>query len=293
MTKAVSPLEVILYAPCGSPVTTAARHVSACARERQPMLDIVGRVAKREGTEFGVHQDPLPQLPQPVLGEQLLQLRLPDEDDLQKFLLVGLEVREQPDLLEDPERQVLGLVDDEDDVAPLLDPLQQGAVDLRNQIMMALGDRGFAELGSGWRGASRISVIWVLRISAVSKRAGSSSLRKPPAERGLAAADLPDEQDEPFFFLNAIFEMLQGLLVGRAQVEKLRVRSDVERHLRETVETLIHDAGRFRERGGEKSMRQMLPARQADNLRSGQDYQLCDCAGGIRRPSSVDQSRKT
>jgi hypothetical protein len=67
-------------------------------------------------------------------------------------------------------------------------------------------------------------------------------IQKPPAERGLAAADFADQKHESLLLLDAILEVLQCLLVRRAQIEKLRVWGDVKRHLRETVETLIHDA---------------------------------------------------
>ena len=52
--------------------------------------------------------------------------------------------------------------------------------------------------------------------------------------------DLANEDDEPLFLTDAVFEVLQSLLVGGAEVEKLRVRSDVKRHLRESVVALIH-----------------------------------------------------
>ena len=50
--------------------------------------------------QFVVHQDALAELTQFLLREHLLQLRLPHQHDLQQFLPVRFQVREQPDLLE-------------------------------------------------------------------------------------------------------------------------------------------------------------------------------------------------
>jgi hypothetical protein len=69
---------------------------------------------------------------------------------------------------------------------------------------------------------------------------GVELVQEFPAQGGLAAADLADEHDEAFFLRDAVSQMLQSLQMGVAEVEKLRVRSDVERHLRKSVVALIH-----------------------------------------------------
>src|SRR5208283_5774741 len=200
-----------------------------------------------------------------------------------KLLLVGFQVRKQPDLFQDLEGQVLRLVDDEDNVASPLDPLQQGTVDLRHQIMGARSDRGFAQFGQN--GAKHLA-LGDVRVE--NERGivvgGIELVEETPAERSLAAAHLPDEQDEAFLLLHAIFEVLQGLLMRRAQIEKLRVRSDIERHLRETVESLIHDTGRISGPGKSETMQLVLPARQADNPPPGKIFN-CAIAPANRRPT--------
>jgi hypothetical protein len=61
--------------------------------------------------------DALGQLPEVAAVQHLAQLGLADQDDLQQFLLGGLEVGEQPDLLQHVGPEVLRLVDDQH-VAP-------------------------------------------------------------------------------------------------------------------------------------------------------------------------------
>ena len=69
---------------------------------------------------------------------------------------------------------------------------------------------------------------------------GVELVEEAAAEGGLAAADFTDEDDEAFFLGDPVHEVLERVLVGGAEVKKLRVRGDVEWHLREAVEALIH-----------------------------------------------------
>ena len=70
------------------------------------------------------------QLTQRRLVETVGQLGLPGEDDGQQLLGGGLDVREQPDFLEQLVRQALRLVDDERDDLALRAPLAQHALEL-------------------------------------------------------------------------------------------------------------------------------------------------------------------
>ena len=84
-----------------------------------------------------MHEDALAELAQFLARKEPLQLGLAHQDDLEQLLLVGLEVGEEAHLLEDLEGQVLGLVDDEDDVASARDPFQKHAVHLRDEVHLA------------------------------------------------------------------------------------------------------------------------------------------------------------
>ena len=68
-------------------------------------------------------------------------------------------------------------------------------------------------------------------------------VEEPAAQCGFPAADLADENDEPLALLDAVLEVLERVDMRRAQIEKLRVRGDVEGHLLEAVEALVHLEG--------------------------------------------------
>jgi len=63
--------------------------------------------------------DSLGQLAQIVPFENVLQFRLADEDNLQQLFTTGLQVGQQPDLLENFNAEVLGLINDQDRVSAL------------------------------------------------------------------------------------------------------------------------------------------------------------------------------
>ncbi|MFH1498564.1 MAG: hypothetical protein ABII82_12150 [Verrucomicrobiota bacterium] len=60
------------------------------------------------------------------------------------------------------------------------------------------------------------------------------------AERGLAAAHLADQHHEALALLHAEKQVLQRLLMRRAQVKELGIRRDVEGQLTQPIEALIH-----------------------------------------------------
>src|SRR5205807_2502697 len=59
------------------------------------------------------NRDALIEQPQIGRAQQRVQVELTDENDLQQLLLVGLEVRQNSNLLENRQRQTLRLVDDQ------------------------------------------------------------------------------------------------------------------------------------------------------------------------------------
>ncbi len=79
------------------------------------------------------HRDALAQLAKAAFVELVAQLGLADERDLQQLALVGLEVRQQPHLLEQLAAQVLRLVDQEHDVVAGLDLLEEEVVQTSRQ----------------------------------------------------------------------------------------------------------------------------------------------------------------
>src|SRR5258706_14066868 len=80
------------------------------------MLDVTGDFEPRERRQVIADGDALAELAQAPVVQLVSQLRLAEEDDLQELALVGLEIREQADLLQKLGAQILGLVDEQDDV---------------------------------------------------------------------------------------------------------------------------------------------------------------------------------
>ena len=207
-------------------------------------MDVAVHLVAGERTQLVVDEDALPELPEFLEGELLLQLRLAHHYDLQKFLLVRLQIGEQPHLLEHLEGKVLRLVDDEHNFAALGDAVEQHLVHLGDEVVLAareimlaeFGEDGLEHLRLGDAGVENERGVVVLGVEFVQELA---------TERGLAAAHLADKHDEALFLAHAILQVLQGLLMGGAQVEKLRVGSDMKRHLRKAVVALIHCAKVF------------------------------------------------
>ena len=65
-------------------------------------------------------------------------------------------------------------------------------------------------------------------------------VEEAPTQGRFSTADFADQDDEALLFTHALLEVLERLLVGRAEVKKPRVRGDIERHLAKPVQTLIH-----------------------------------------------------
>src|ERR1039458_4356542 len=85
-----------------------------------------------------MHEDALAKLAEFVARENGFELRLADEDDLEEFLFVGLEIGEKADLLEHLKGEVLRLIDDEHDVPAGRDAGEENFIDLRDEIVVAV-----------------------------------------------------------------------------------------------------------------------------------------------------------
>ena len=69
-------------------------------RHLQPVLDVALHLQARQRAQVIAHRDPLAELAQARRVQLLAQLGLAEEDDLQELALVGLQVRQQPYLLQ-------------------------------------------------------------------------------------------------------------------------------------------------------------------------------------------------
>ena len=98
------------------------------------MLDVLADFGAFEGVQMEAHCDALAQLAQGMVVEAVAQFRLAHQNDLQKFALVGFQVGQQPDLLQQFAGQILGLVNNENGVLVVLDLLEEEAVDFRQRF---------------------------------------------------------------------------------------------------------------------------------------------------------------
>ena len=73
--------------------------------------------------------DPLPKLAEVVLVQAVAQLRLAEQNDLEKLACVCFQVGKETNLLQQGRTKVLGFVDDQDGVAALVDFVEHELVD--------------------------------------------------------------------------------------------------------------------------------------------------------------------
>ena len=95
---------------------------------------VVGLLPGQRG-QVVARGDALGELAQVAPRQHLGELRLADEHDLDQLVGVGLEVRDEADLFEDLGGEILGLVDEEDDVLTLGSGLQEEAVQGVHQLL--------------------------------------------------------------------------------------------------------------------------------------------------------------
>ena len=99
------------------------------AGDREAVANVVLGLLGRERLQVKARDDALRELLEVGPLEHRAQLGLADQDDLQELALVGLEVRQQAQLLEHLGRELLRLVDDQDVVLADCVRLQQEVVE--------------------------------------------------------------------------------------------------------------------------------------------------------------------
>src|SRR5262249_40971123 len=171
------------------------------------------------------------------------QLGLADEDNLKELSLVGLEVRKKPNLLEQLGPEVLGFIDEENDVISLghliekigVQELQvRGAVELlrlftelqqdRPHQLRAREDRVEDERGAAL---------------------GGKLAEDRPTDRGLAGAHFAGDLNEALALADPEEDVIERFSVLVREEEKAGIRGDVERRLAKAVELVVHPGGRI------------------------------------------------
>lgn len=171
------------------------------------------------------HADALVELRHVPGLEPLPDLGLAHEDDLQKQLVVALQVRDHPDLFERLAGEVLRLVHDEER------PLAGGIAVDEAAVQPVQGARlAFAVLELELAEDHVDKLQW-RHVRVEHHRRFKLGLDLPEHvldERGLPRAHLAREEDEPDPLHEAVFEVGERGFVPRAQVEEIRIGDNLE-----------------------------------------------------------------
>ena len=195
-------------------------------RDLHAVMDVLDHLRLTQCRQVVAHRDALLELHEARMFELLAQLRLAEQENLDELLGLGLEIRDQAHLLQGRERQVLRLVDDEDDVLVLSEHVDQELVDrvedrdamhLRH-IQPELPRDAVEQLDTGEPriGDQRRDRVFV------------ELAQQTPTERGLAGPDLAGEDREALPRRDRVEQLGQSLVVPLTREVEPRVRRVVE-----------------------------------------------------------------
>ena len=218
----------------------------ALARHAQAVMDVGPRLALRERLEVIARGHALGELAQVGSGQELPQLRLPDENHLQELLARRLQIRQEPDLLQDLAAEILGLVDDDHRPPAPRVRVEQVAVEriaehleacgLARMLDVQLLAHSGQQLDGGEGGIEHHRHVHL----------GRQLLEQRAAHGGLAGADLAGELQEAAPGADAVEQMGERFPVTVRQVEIPRVGRDRERKLGEPEVGVVHGYGGVR-----------------------------------------------
>ena len=188
------------------------------AGEAQPMGEVVVQLVAAEAADVVADDEALAERLVDGHGQPAAQFGESDEQHAQAAFGIHLEVREEPEILEDVVAQVLGLVDDEDrQLLGLLDETGDLVAD------RAVGGGAGALLGEAEFPCDRLVHVEDVAggqgdvVDAV--QSGVEAGGDVPADGGLAGSDLAGEQSDAAQF-DEVLEARLGLAVG-AGLEQL------------------------------------------------------------------------
>ena len=210
------------------------------AAHPQSVFDVGRTLGFRQRVEVVARSDALIQLPQFGAVENVDQLRLADEKDLKQLLRVGLQVGQQPDLLEHVEAEILCFVDEHDGPAASSMGLQQIVVQGITQHLHAPRPLRVDDVQFVAQGLHQLDGIESRVQNQGHVHVIRQLLQQGVAQRRLARADLAGKGHEPTPLPNAVEQVGQSFLVPTAEVEETRVRGDREREIIQVKVTGVH-----------------------------------------------------
>src|SRR6266446_2607585 len=203
------------------------------------MLDIASALGLAQRTQMVSRGYPLAQLLEPRAAEDRPKLRLTEQKALQRHGPVEDDVGQHPKLFERLERQVLGLVDDQQDTLvvtvlrqrEIADPLQQRAL---GEPFLGNSEPACDEMQKIVSGELRRHDLYGDKRALVDRR------QQIVDEDSFAGADFRGDDDKAFRMMEAIDQIGHGLAVHRALEKEPSIRGELERSGGKPVKFGIH-----------------------------------------------------
>ena len=218
------------------------------AGRAQAEVHVIAHLARRQRAEHEAVGDALLQLAHVGQREVRVELGLAEEHDLQQLLLLGLEVGEQPDLLECRERHRVCLVDQRHHRAPRRMHLDQLFLERAHELR-GIGARGVDAEVDRDRGEHLVAREAGHREVDRLDRLGQT-LHQHAAEHRLAAADFARDLHHALARGNRVEQGFERGTPVRAREEELGVRGDAKRRLAQPEVFQVH---RHRSLGSEEA----------------------------------------
>ena len=205
------------------------------AGQGEAVLDVLPHFVAVEGFEREPPRHALVQLTQLGPRQQRVEVALADEDDLENRAVRIVDVREQPNLLEDVRPQVLRFVDHDDGVSLDGGEGREKGVERLDQFVAG----GSSEPRRILRDDAEILEQLLDEVVAIEQRVGDDreerlegqALQHGPAQQGLAGADVAGDDHQGFAPLEGVGDLRQGGRVRGARKQESGVGDKAERRL--------------------------------------------------------------
>ncbi len=209
------------------------------SRDAQSLGDVAEGLLQRKRGGAAAQSNALPKLAQLRQLQLFFQFGLARKNDLQKLFGGSLEIRQQPDFLQNFGGEVLRLVDDQNRCFPGAVPFEQPLIQAHQNLALFARFAGNFE----FRHDEIEQLIYVQ--AGIENVGGGHALPAKPVQQAvqqgrLAGADFSRQQDESLAVLNAVGQPRQRFLNLPCQVQIARVGIDVKRALAKPKEFLVH-----------------------------------------------------